>query len=178
MGNRGILHGDHQQIERWAKGKLWIICQLAFGDRRRPLMTPGTYTELFFLDEPTAFAAGHRPCGECRRDDYRQFNRLATPGNETIPAGELDRLLDGERRRTAHRVVEYDRCSNVPAGSMVDIGGQPHLVQNDGVRSWSFRGYGLLTPWPDRPVPVLTPPTTRRAMAHGYDAQAHSTAAL
>lgn len=70
MGNRGILHDDTGRIVRASRNRAWLICRLDFKGRRRELMRPGTYTELFFLDEAVALAAGHRPCGECRREFY------------------------------------------------------------------------------------------------------------
>ena len=73
MGNRGILHDDNKEIVRTSRNMMWLICRLEFKGRRRPLMSPGTYTELFFLDEAVALAAGHRPCGECRRSQYRSY---------------------------------------------------------------------------------------------------------
>jgi hypothetical protein len=75
MGNRGRLHDDGGVIWRSYQGKRWIICLLEFKDRRRAVMTPGQYTELFFLDEATAFAAGHRPCAECQRDRFEMFRQ-------------------------------------------------------------------------------------------------------
>ena len=79
MGNRGVLHNDHRQIVRhWRSEKRWIICLTKFKGRQRELMFPGLYTELFFLDEPTALAAGHRPCAECRRD-AEGGSRCASP---------------------------------------------------------------------------------------------------
>ena len=72
-GNRGCLHDDDGWIRRRYAGKLWISCRLSFKGRRRELVRPGRFTELFFLDEATALAAGHRPCAECRREDYNRF---------------------------------------------------------------------------------------------------------
>jgi len=73
MGNRGVLHDDERRIVRFSQGRRWIACLTDVKGRRRPLMTPGRYTELFFLDEATALAAGHRPCWECRRADALRF---------------------------------------------------------------------------------------------------------
>jgi len=84
MGNRGgALHNQQQEIVRQHKGHLWITCLLEFKGRYRKVMTPGRYTELFFLDEAVAFAAGHRPCAECRRSRFNAF--LWTPGDLGIP---------------------------------------------------------------------------------------------
>ena len=73
MGNRGVLHDDESRIRRKWHGKRWIVCVLEFRGRKRKVMTPGRYTELFFLDEATALAAGHRPCAECRRERFNAF---------------------------------------------------------------------------------------------------------
>jgi hypothetical protein len=73
MGNRGILHDENRRIVRQSRSDAWLICLLDFRGRRRQVMSPGTYTELFFLDEAVALAAGHRPCGECRRTHHRAF---------------------------------------------------------------------------------------------------------
>ena len=87
MGNRGLIHNAAQQIVRPYKLKAWIICQLKFGDRHRVVMTPNLYTELFFLDEATAFSTGHRPCAECRRQDYNRFKQAWVNGNPSFGFG-------------------------------------------------------------------------------------------
>jgi len=81
MGNRGILHNDRKELLRPFKLKAWITCKLQFNGRKREVMTPNRYTELFFMDEATSFAAGHRPCFECRREDYKKFKTLWLKGN-------------------------------------------------------------------------------------------------
>src|SRR4029079_7501747 len=111
MGNRGILHDDAGRIVRHARNRAWLICVLSFRGRRRQLMRPGTYTELFFLDEATALAAGHRPCAECRREDYRRFVEywsIATARNESGPrATEIDLRLHSERVSRQHGKVRF-----------------------------------------------------------------------
>lgn len=103
MGNRGILHDGEQRVRRAWAGRLWICCVLDFQGRHDPVMAPGHYTRLFFLDEPTALAAGHRPCAYCRRDEYRIFRDAWARGNPeaglgTTPrAADIDRVLHGER---------------------------------------------------------------------------------
>src|ERR1700743_3660322 len=81
MGNRGQLHNEQRQIVRPFKLKAWLTCLLQFNGRKREVMSPQRYTELFFLDEATAFAAGHRPCFECRRKDYDLFKSFWLQGN-------------------------------------------------------------------------------------------------
>ena len=100
MGNRGILHDDNKEIVRTSRNMMWLICRLEFKGRRRPLMSPGTYTELFFLDEAVALSAGHRPCGECRRSQYRSYMDAVNQGSEEPLDGpkDLDRRLNESRR--------------------------------------------------------------------------------
>src|SRR5215472_1932663 len=103
MGNRGVLHDAVSRIKRAWQLKRWIICVLEFKERKRQVMTPGHYTELFFLDEATALAAGHRPCAECRRERFNAFRmawRSAHPGSSDSPlpsAEEIDCQLHAER---------------------------------------------------------------------------------
>jgi methylphosphotriester-DNA--protein-cysteine methyltransferase len=102
MGNRGCLHDEHGSIRRFHSGKRWIFCRLEFKNRKRELMQPGLYTELFFLDEATAFAAGHRPCAECMRDRFGEFrDRWAVANAEAsgtaVSAAAIDRVLHDER---------------------------------------------------------------------------------
>ena len=105
MGNRGRLHDATRQVVRRqvSSYRAWVTCLLAFKGRRRTVMAPGRYTELFFLDEATALAAGHRPCGECRRADYRRFKTAWLAGNPgrglagAVPIAAIDLELHGDR---------------------------------------------------------------------------------
>ena len=103
MGNRGLIHNEHQQIIRPFRLKAWITCVLEFKGRHREVMTPNLYTELFFLDEATAFSAGHRPCAECRRADFNLFKAAWVQGNPLYmynmktPIGEIDEIMHRER---------------------------------------------------------------------------------
>src|SRR5262245_27436707 len=114
MGNRGVLHDDAGRIQRAWQVKRWLVCVLAFKGRKRRGMRPGRYTELFFLDEATALAAGHRPCAECRRQRYNAFCnawRLADARGSHLPtADEIDRRLHAER-------VASDRSKRSHRGS-------------------------------------------------------------
>src|SRR5262245_9487062 len=99
MGNRGRLHDGHRRIVRFAQGRRWIACLTSFRGRRRTVMSADSYTELFFLDEAVALAAGHRPCAECRRDDYQRFQAAwarAVSGDTSADA--IDRVIDADRR--------------------------------------------------------------------------------
>jgi hypothetical protein len=144
-GNRGCLHDETRTIRRQHGTKRWIACQLRFRDRHRPqLMAPGRFTELFFLDEVTAFAAGHRPCAECRRADYSRLSGLwqeLHPGQ--VGADAIDqqlhseRLLGGAGRRRLHELA----FAWLPDGSFVLHAGRPWLVLGRRLLSWSPGGY-------------------------------------
>jgi hypothetical protein len=119
-GNRGCLHDAKGRIRRHQATRRWIACRLEFkGWHRGPLMQPGRFTELFFLDEATAFAAGHRPCALCRRDDYTRF--LALVGEPGADAADV--RLDAERGR--HHEAPMD---DLPDAAFVLHDGDPHLV--------------------------------------------------
>jgi hypothetical protein len=164
-GNRGCLHDNAGQIRRHHDGRRWIACQLEFrGRRRRPLMAPGRYTELFFLDEATALAAGHRPCAECRRADYEH---LLTVWAELHPrqrgADAIDAQLHSERvtaRGTGDRRIHQLPIDELPNGAFVLHNGKPALIQGDELLTWSPAGY---TARARRPVgegaTVITPPS-------------------
>ena len=178
MGNRGILHYDSQRLgpALW-KHKAWIICELTHKDWHRDVMSPGNYTELFFLDEAVALAAGHRPCALCRRAAYRAY--AAAAGHDgTAPA--LDASLHAERaipRRFEKRrhMVPID---TLPDGAIL-FDGAPRLVLGETLRPVLLDGYG---PPQTRPasgsVTVLTPPTSLRALGSGYRPELHPTSSF
>ncbi|MCC6627900.1 MAG: hypothetical protein IT340_10920 [Chloroflexi bacterium] len=194
MGNRGILHDDRQRLRLprgWRPGRLlfthrhWIICRLAFKDRHRAVMTPRRYTELFFLDEATALAAGHRPCRECQGERYAAFRAAwaAGQGLDRLPGrDEIDGQLHAERLAPDFTRRTYpERLGHVPDGAIVALepGGPPLLVLGDALLAWSFAGYGAPEAGaPDRIVHVLTPRSTVAALAHGYRPALHPTAAI
>ena len=166
MGNRGLIHGSHQNIEREFRGKRWIYCVLDFKGRRRKPMTPGLYTELFFLDEATAIAAGHRPCAECQRERYNQF-RIAW-GNPKISAGEMDEILHAERmviRRNANPDwLTLEQAITLPGGVMLACeGGNAYAVRAGQLAQWSFAGYSRVTTPPHR-LRLLTCPSIVRVL--------------
>lgn len=171
MGNRGRLHNQAREPVRFANGRRWITCVLDFKDRHRQVMAPGRYTELFFLDEATALAAGHRPCAECRRDDFRRFRGAVTdavgaPG--PLLATEIDALLDGERSRGGRWRAQSAVPAELPTGVFVEIDGRPHVVVGSRVAPWEPGAYGRAIASPARRCPVITPPTTVQALAGGY----------
>lgn len=175
MGNRGILHDDHRRlgVSRW-KHKAWIICRLSFRGRHRVLMTPGRYTELFFHDEAVAIAAGHRPCFECRRQDFYAWQAAWRDGNG-VP--DLPRAPDMDAQLHRQRVEPYTRRQKVwparlgdlPDGTFLYHAGQPCLWRDGQVLPWTHRGYGGAVPLASREtVTVLTPPASVGALRGGY----------
>jgi hypothetical protein len=173
-GNRGCLHDADGRIRRRYAGRRWIACRLEFrGRRRTPLLQPGRYTELFFLDEATALAAGHRPCAECRRADYDRFVELwweLHPG--PVGADAIDAQLHRERVDPAtrgQRVHEAPRAG-LPDGAFVLHEGEPHLVLGPELLPGTPAGYG--PPASGRPEPrvvLLTPPSLVAVLASGWE---------
>jgi hypothetical protein len=169
-GNRGILHRG-REIVRFHAGDLWIICALQFRGRQH-------YTFLFFHDEAVALAAGHRPCGECRRPDYEAYRAAWAAGLGTDPpsAREMNRRLHAERLVTGtHRRRFHEMpWADLPDGTFVLLGGDPAVVVGDRLVEWATQGYAG-----DRPrrrprkgvVTVITPPATVAALRAGYDPQ-------
>lgn len=175
MGNRGgPLHGADQTLRRrrWVS-KQWICCRLGFNGRRRQVMAPNRYTELFFLDEATALAAGHRPCFECRRQDFLWFASLwgtvmGKPGRATV--GEMDAVLHAERVTSSGAKVIYRAAINgLPSGTFVRLESVPHLVLSSWLLPWSPEGYGEPMRRPESgDVDVLTPRSTVAVLSAGY----------
>ena len=192
MGNRGgCFHNKDQQLEqaRWAS-RQWITCLLEFKNRRRKLMQPGIYTELFFLDEATALAAGHRPCFECRRADATRFFEALRSGIPSlVPDGEklrvdtVDRRLHDERvdTRTKAKRTTLAVLSDLPDGTMVALpadSSQAFLKRGGHLLPWSFEGYGAPVSLPaSNTITLLTPPTTVAALRAGYEPAIHPSAA-
>jgi hypothetical protein len=161
-GNRGCLHDDRGRIRRRYAVRRWIACRLEFrGWHREPLMQPGRFTELFFLDEATAFAAGHRPCALCRHEDYVRFVEIwrethAGPAN----ADAMDDRLHAERVEPATRGQRHHEApmAGLPDGTFVLREGQPFLVLGSSLLRWTNAGYTEREPRPDDPhATVVTP---------------------
>lgn len=159
FGNRGRLHDDQGRIVRHHVGKRWIACRLDFRGRYRGAMPPGRYTGLFFLDEATAFAAGHRPCAECRHEDYERFADLCGARADAI-----DARLHGERRgpRRARPLAA------LPDGAFVLDDGEPWLVLGAELLHWTPGGYGTRRRRPGRSMTVVTPPLLLEVLAAGW----------
>lgn len=176
MGNRGILHADDGRIVRDQASRAWITCALSFRGRHRELLQPGRWTELFFWDEATALAAGHRPCFECRRESATRFRDLFrhVTGQPDAVAPDIDVRLSAERRRSRYRqgsgrILVLSEPAGLPPGTMLWHRDQPHLVVVDGLRPWDRHGYGPTVQRPDHEVAVITPTTTVAILAAGYE---------
>jgi len=172
FGNRGCLHDAPGEIRRPFQGTRWIACRLDFKGRRRELLQPGRYTELFFLDDATALAAGHRPCRECRYGDYRTFVGLwheVHPGDEPR-AGVIDARLHAERVEPGTRGQRRHTAAfaTLPDGAFVAVGGEPFLVLGDRIVRWTPRGYAGWRPRPRGTASVLTPPSLVAVLGAGW----------
>jgi hypothetical protein len=181
-GNRGIVHDPVTKTllkKRWSS-PAWITCVCEFRGRRRDVMATRSWTELFFLDEATALAAGHRPCFYCRRDDANAFRAAWEQGNGVgrLRATEIDAVLHEERLDGKSKQLHALPCAidALPDGAMVASQGESYLITQAGLRRWSFSGYS--------PVDIdlqnarlLTPPSTINALRAGYQPALHASAA-
>jgi hypothetical protein len=183
MGNRGCLHDAHRRLVTtgW-RSQAWLICVLQFGGRHRAVMTPRRYTELFFLDEAVALAAGHRPCAECRRPAFRAFLAAWTAASGAEPrAPALDAALHRDRvprlRGEQRWIVPV---GNLPYGAFflppADLK-TPWVKLDAGAAAWSHAGYTARAAWPaSLKVEVLTPATSLTALRRGYRPVLHPSA--
>ena len=170
FGNRGgRLHDANRKLtaRRWAT-RAWICCKLEFNNRHRNVWGD-SYTELFFLDEVTAFAAGHRPCFECRRKDANRFAQLFANTINRASAGAMDRALHGERldggaKRTHHRKLDL-----LPDGVVIVLDGDAFAVRGEHLLRWAPEGYSRQKPRPRGiELDVLTPPSIVTVLKRGY----------
>ena len=177
MGNRGCLHNESKQIVSNSKRDAWVTCLIEFQGRHRPVMAPGQYTELFFLDEATALAAGHRPCASCRRDRYDTFMSAWGKGNrggaKTL-VGDVDKQMKLDRSSLARKTVA--NLDGLPDGVIVKTSdGAFYLLKDGKLFPWSFQGYGKPVPVGSMagPFVVLTPESTVKAIRAGYVVGVH-----
>lgn len=179
MGNRGILHDDARRLgtARW-KHPHWVTCLLDFKGRKRPLMAPGRYTELFFLDEATALAAGHRPCGQCRGAAFRSFTRLFHDASGTTTLKGLDRAMHHARVTRQRRQIRHQKdVATLPDGSFLLLDDAPHMVWGNKLLRYTPQGYTAAMPRATGPATVLTPAPIVATLAKGYRPQLHPSAA-
>jgi hypothetical protein len=176
MGNRGRLHDERGRIHRDYAVRRWLLCRLSFKGRKRTVMAPGQYTELFFLDEATGLAAGHRPCAECQRDRFVAFRDACGQAG----ADAIDQVLESERVPPGRRrSLREEPLGDLPPGVMVLLEGetQPCLVQPGRLLPWQPEGYGPPVARPvGATVRVLTPRPTVAAIRAGYEVGVHPTA--
>ncbi|WP_338548454.1 hypothetical protein [Roseovarius phycicola] len=178
MGNRGILHDDHQRLtaRRWQHPH-WVTCITTYKDWHRKVMQPHNYTELFFLDEPTALAAGHRPCGLCRHKDYTRFKTLFNAANGTQTLDQIDRLMQRDRITRSRIQVRYKaQAADLPDGTFVLHDATPHLLWETHALRYSPAGYTNALPRPTGAITVLTPASTVATLQQGYQPAPHQTA--
>jgi hypothetical protein len=189
MGNRGCLVDETGRIVRHHLGQLWITCVTSYKDWKSPLDQPSHWTPIFFLDDAVALAAGHRPCGLCRRDDYRSYRDAVQVGfgiADPPSATDLNRMLAAERlergrglHRGRDRKTWTADLSQLPDGTVILHGGHnPVLVAGKHLFSFDFGGWRPLDHRPARlRVVVLTPPTSVQALSHGFVPRLHSSVA-
>ncbi|HTE87055.1 MAG TPA: hypothetical protein VK821_20275 [Dehalococcoidia bacterium] len=191
MGNRGgCFHDAGQELtqSRW-KSRRWIACLLEFRGRRRVVMQPRRYTELFFLDEATALAAGHRPCAQCRWADFNRFKTAWLVGNAdrgVDPGDSIDEIdvhLQHERvDRRGRKLTSRAMTDALPDGSMVALDESPQtarIIWGDRLLAWSFEGYGEPLPRSGGlEVTLLTPVSIVRAVVAGYRPAVHASLAM
>jgi hypothetical protein len=172
-GNRGCLHDDRRRIRRRYAGRRWIACRLRFrGWHRGQLMQPGSFTELFFLDEVTAFAAGHRPCALCRRQDYVRLSSIWAdlhPGQ--VGADAIDAQLHTERvapgtQGQRHHEAPFDE---LPDGAFVLYEREAHLVLGATLLRWTSSGYVTPVRRPGGRAELITPPSLVSVLRAGWE---------
>lgn len=176
MGNRGVIHNHDKKITHAFKHKAWITCLLEFKGKKRTVMTPDRWTELFFLDEATAFSAGHRPCFECRRDDATRFKASWIQGNPSYnftmktSIKDIDDVIHRERIDHDKKKVTHQRkSSDIPEGTFVQIDNAPYLFSKAKLYLWTPFGYENTIEVPEgMMLTVLTPGSIVKAFHAGY----------
>ncbi|MGC1467162.1 MAG: hypothetical protein WA792_15685 [Pseudolabrys sp.] len=179
MGNRGgRIHGDDKKLStrRWAS-RQWICCVLDFKGRHRDVWGR-YYTELFFLDEVTALAAGHRPCFECRRKDAEEFARLFSGGKRRASASAMDNILHAERLIGKNKRTHRRKIGTLPDGTMIALDSDAYAVRGSRLLQWTPKGYVGTERRPRGvEVDVLTPPSMLKVLKAGYLPQWHTSVA-
>jgi hypothetical protein len=178
MGNRGgRIHSDSRTLgrRRWAS-RQWICCVLKFKNRQRDVWGR-YYTELFFLDEVTALAAGHRPCFECRRKDAEHFAVLFFSKKVRASAAAMDETLHAERLDARAKRMHRCKIDGLPDGGMIAVNGEAFAVRGNRLLRWTPSGYSDAKPRPRGiDVDVLTPPSILTVLARGYAPLWHASA--
>jgi len=181
LGNRGVLHNENQEIIATHRIKGWVTCLLEFKGRKREIMTPNRYTELFFLDEATAFSAGHRPCAECRRSKYNAFKEKWLEANQELLEGNkpnaanIDKIIHEERINNKKKVTYVSALKSLPNGTMVEINSSTFLIWANRLYEWSYLGYSKpeIEYNLNDEVSVLTPKSYVNTFSKGFIPEVH-----
>jgi hypothetical protein len=176
LGNRGVIHNDDKEIVRSFKLKAWITCALHYKDRHREIMAPNRWTELFFLDEATAFSAGHRPCFQCRYRDHQKFKEFWVKSNPQYgfdiktPVAKIDDILQKERITSDKSKITFKENSDkLPDGAFVLYDDIPYLVKGTRMYLWGPAGYETEIDIPKSTnLTVLTPLSIVNTFNAGY----------
>ena len=180
MGNRGILHDDRKTLKtrRWQHPH-WVTCVTKYKDWHRNVMQPNAYTELFFLDEPTALAAGHRPCGLCRHADFTRFKAHFNAANGTETLIQIDQHMHRDRVTRRRQPLRYNAAlAKLPNGCFILHQNQPCLVWDAFILRHTPAGYAHSLPRPTGQTCVLTPKCTVATLANGYTPALHPSAQI
>lgn len=186
LGNRGVIHNENKEIVKTYTIKAWIICMLEFRGRHREIMQPGHWTELFFLDEATAFSAGHRPCFQCRYKDHIRFKEYWLKGNPQYGFGmktsvkAIDEIIHTERIDKYGKKVSYtEQIKNLPDGIILNKEDECYLLSKGKLYHWTPSGYDRCEDAvPELVVEVLTPRSVANAFMAGYDPQIDKSAEI
>jgi hypothetical protein len=187
MGNRGVLHDEAGRVRRPWQVRRWLLCLLEFRGRKRTVMAPNRYTELFFLDEATGLAAGHRPCYECRRARFNEFRdawvlaHLGSPSAGRPTAGAIDDRLHAERVGPGRSKRTFPaRLDDLPDGVFVagpGLADEAFLTRGNSLLLWSPGGYSERRPRPvGVEVSVLTPRSIVDVIRAGFLPEVHPSA--
>lgn len=185
LGNRGILHNDEKQIVKQWRHKAWVTCSLEYQGIQREIFSKGNYSELFFLDEATALSAGHRPCGDCRRERLKEFKLLWQQANseDGDTSGTKVELIDTQMHaertmRDGTKVTYQTKLGELPDGAFISIDGIALLKWNNKLFEWSASGYTeRFETFPEElVVDVLTPRSVIGVIKSGYIPQVHHSA--
>jgi hypothetical protein len=180
LGNRGIIHNSQKEIVTTHKIQGWVTCKLNYKNRKREIMSQGKYTELFFLDEATAFSAGHRPCAEYRRDRYNEFKNKWLLMNRSLIDNtnplikDIDKVIHRERINRKKKVTYNESLNRLPDGTFVEINSNAYLIRDRKLFQWSFDGYELsdIQISPDEAI-VLTPYSYVQMFFGGFVPEVH-----
>ena len=183
LGNRGILHNGKKQIVKAYQHQSWVTCHIKFKNRKRKLMSSNNFTELFFLDEATAFAAGHRPCCECRRERYLEFKDYWVSANLNKQAGDvkisvINKLMHKDRINKGVKITHTAKLKELPDGTIFSYKRAAYLIFESNIYLWSFEGYSLskIINAPDE-VDVLTPKSIVNLFKFGFKPEIHKSIA-